>query len=78
MVTKGGLLFIAATVYDNQFRAFDKKTGKLLWQTTLPAAGVATPATYAVGGKQFVAIGAGGGKNPKGKPGGSVVSFSLP
>lgn len=78
VVTKGGLLFIAATVYDNQFRAFDKQTGKLLWQTTLPAAGVATPATYAVDGKQFVVIGAGGGKNVKGKPGGSVVSFSLP
>lgn len=78
VVTKGGLLFIAATVYDNQFRAFDKHNGKLLWQTTLPAAGIATPATYSVNGKQFIAIGAGGGKNPKAKPGGSVVVFSLP
>ncbi|MEN0036658.1 MAG: PQQ-binding-like beta-propeller repeat protein [Cellvibrio sp.] len=78
VVTKGGLLFIAATVFDNQFRAFDKTTGKLLWQTTLPAAGVATPATYSVNGKQFISIGAGGGKNPKGKPGGSIVTFSLP
>ena len=78
VVTKGNLLFIAATVYDNQFRAFDKRTGKLLWHTTLPAAGVATPATYAVHGKQFVVIGAGGGKNAKGKPGGSIIAYSLP
>ncbi|MHA4866606.1 outer membrane protein assembly factor BamB family protein [Duganella sp. PWIR1] len=78
VVTRGGLLLIGATVYDNRFRAFDKNTGKLLWQTTLPAAGIATPATYAVSGKQYVAIGAGGGKNVKSKPGGSIVVFSLP
>jgi quinoprotein glucose dehydrogenase len=78
VVTRGGLLLIGATVYDNQFRAFDKNSGKLLWQTTLPAAGLATPATYLVGGKQYVAIGAGGGKNGKARPGGSIVAFSLP
>ncbi len=78
VVTKGGLLFIAATVYDNQFRAFDKRTGKLLWQTTLPAAGVATPATYSVHGRQFVVIGAGGGKNARARPGGSIIAYSLP
>jgi len=78
VVTKGGLLFIAATVYDNQFRAFDKKTGKLLWHVTLPAAGAATPATYSVKGRQYVVIGAGGGKNAKGKPGGAIVAYTLP
>lgn len=78
VVTAGGLLFIGATVYDNKFRAFDKRTGKLLWETTLPAAGCATPATYMAGGRQFVVIGAGGGKNPKGKSGGSLVAFALP
>jgi len=78
VVTRGGLLFIAATIYDNQFRAFDKRTGKLLWQTTLPAAGAATPATYSVAGRQYVVIGAGGGKNAKGRPGGSIIAFALP
>ncbi len=77
VVTKGGVLFIAATVYDNQFRAFDKATGRLLWQTTLPAAGVATPATYAVGGRQYVAVAAGGGKNTKAKPAGTIVAYTL-
>lgn len=43
MVTKGGLVFIAATL-DEKIRAFDKSTGKVLWEAKLPAAGYATPA----------------------------------
>lgn len=76
VVTKGGVLFIAATNYDKKMRAFDKLTGKLLWEHTLPAAGNATPATYMVNGKQYVVIAAGGGKwrNPSG---GSYVAFAL-
>jgi quinoprotein glucose dehydrogenase len=77
IATAGGLLFIAATNFDKKFRAFDKLTGKLLWETTLPAAGNATPATYRVNGRQFVVIVCGGGKN--GAPSGSsVVAFALP
>ncbi len=77
LVTRGGLLFIGATNYDKKFRAYDKVTGKLLWETTLPAAGNATPSTYEVGGRQFVVIAAGGGK--WGAPsGGSYVAFALP
>ena len=53
IVTAGGVLFIGATVHDRKFRAFDAATGKLLWETTLPYAGVATPATYMVNGKQY-------------------------
>ena len=57
--------------------AFDAATGKVLWETTLPAAGNATPAVYEVNGKQYVAIAAGGGK--WGAPsGGSYVAFALP
>ncbi len=77
VVTAGGLLFIGATAPDRKFRAFDKLTGELLWETTLPAGGNATPAVYVVGGRQFVAIAAGGGKT--GSPsGGSYVAFALP
>ena len=61
IVTAGGLVFIAAT-QDAKFRAFDKTTGKLLWETSLPAAGYATPSTFSVRGKQYVVIAAGGGK----------------
>jgi quinoprotein glucose dehydrogenase len=76
IVTKNGLLFIGATNYDKKFRVFDKLTGKLLWETTLPAAGNATPAMYEVNGRQFVVIAAGGGKS-KDPPGGSYVAFAL-
>ena len=75
VVTAGGLVFIAAT-RDEMFRAFDRKTGKLLWETKLPAAGHATPSTYQVGGKQYVVIACGGGKLGT-KKGNQYVAFSL-
>jgi quinoprotein glucose dehydrogenase len=77
VVTSGGLLFIAATSYDKVFRALDKTNGKVLWQTTLPAAGNATPSTYEVNGRQYVVISAGGGKSSA-PSGGSIVAFALP
>jgi len=61
VVTAGGLLFIAATM-DGYFRAYDKKTGALLWKYKLPAPGFATPAIYEWNGKQYVVIACGGGK----------------
>jgi quinoprotein glucose dehydrogenase len=79
IVTAGGVLFIGATNFDRKFRAFDKATGKLLWETTLPFSGNATPATYQVGGRQFVVIAAGGGKGRRNEPsGGTYVAFALP
>lgn len=76
IVTEGGLLFIAATK-DGKFRAFDKTTGQLLWEYSLPAPGFATPATYQVGSKQFVVVAAGGGKLGTVK-GDSYIAFALP
>jgi len=78
LVTAGGLLFIGATNYDKKFHAFDKTTGKLLWETTLPFAGNATPITYQVKGRQYVVIAAGGGKDLKSKSGGVYVAFAVP
>ena len=78
VVTDGGLLFIGASNFDKKFRALDKSTGKLLWETTLPFAGNATPITYEVDGQQFVVIAAGGGKDPKSGSGGVYVAFALP
>ncbi len=77
-VTAGGLVFIGATIYDRQIRAFDKNTGELLWHASLPFAGNATPATYAVDGRQYVVIAAGGGKDVKAPSGGMYVAFALP
>ena len=78
IVTAGGLLFIGATDFDKKFRAFDKSTGELLWEATLPFSGNATPATYEVNGRQFIVIAAGGGKDPKSPSGGVYVAFALP
>jgi quinoprotein glucose dehydrogenase len=77
IVTAGGLLFIGATSFDKKFHAYDKRTGKLLWETVLPAAGVATPATYRASGRQFVVIAAGGGKPQQSKPGSKLVAFAV-
>ncbi len=76
VVTAGGLVFIAATS-DSKFRAFNKKSGKLLWESDLPAPGFATPAVYAVNGKQYIVIACGGGKLGK-KGGDSYITFALP
>jgi len=78
IVTAGGVVFIGATVYDRKFRAFDSQTGKLLWETELPFAGIATPATYMVDGRQYVVIAASGGRDPKWPLGGVYVAFALP
>ena len=77
LVTAGGLVFIGATNFDRKFRAFDKASGELLWETALPYSGNATPITYAVAGQQFVVIAAGGGKDPKSASGGVYVGFAL-
>jgi quinoprotein glucose dehydrogenase len=78
IVTAGGLVFIAATNFDRKFRAFDKSTGALLWEATLPFSGNATPITYEIGGKQYVVIYATGGKAPRGSPtGAAYVAFAL-
>jgi quinoprotein glucose dehydrogenase len=75
-VTAGGLLFIASS-RDELIRAFDRKTGRELWRAKLPAAGYASPSTYAVHGKQYVVIACGGGKL-KTKSGDRYVAFALP
>jgi quinoprotein glucose dehydrogenase len=77
VVTAGGLVFIGASDFDKKFHAYDKTTGELLWETTLPFSGNATPATYAVNGRQYVVIAAGGGKDTKSPSGGVYVAFAL-
>ncbi|RFZ84087.1 pyrroloquinoline quinone-dependent dehydrogenase [Mucilaginibacter terrenus] len=76
VITKGGLLFIAATK-DGKFRAFNKRNGKLLWEVALPAPGFATPSVYKVNHKQYIVIACGGGKMGT-RSGDSYVAFALP
>lgn len=75
IVTKGGIVFIGATK-DRKFRAYDKGTGELLWETILPTGGFATPSTYMSNGKQYVVIAAGGGRGTT--PGDYYIAFALP
>jgi quinoprotein glucose dehydrogenase len=75
VVTGGGLFMIAATK-DETFRIFDKKTGKLLWQTALPASAFATPSTYEVDGTQYIVLACGGTKLGT-KKGDSYIAFAI-
>lgn len=77
LVTAGGLVFIGAAM-DERFHAFDKRTGKLLWEYQMEAGGYASPATYSVKGRQYVIIAAGGGGKPETKPGNAYYCFALP
>jgi quinoprotein glucose dehydrogenase len=75
-VTAGGLVFIGATM-DERFRAFDKDTGKVLWEFQMDAGGYATPAVYEVKGRQYIVIAAGGGGKPETRPGNAYYCFAL-
>jgi quinoprotein glucose dehydrogenase len=75
LATAGGLVFIAGT-RDGKLRAFDNKTGKVVWEYLLPAGGFATPITYEINGKQYVVIAAGGGRELP--AGGNYIAFALP
>ena len=78
IVTAGGLVFIAATV-DSKFRAFDSKSGKVLWTANIDAPGHSIPSTYmGKNGKQYVVIPAGGGGFLQGPTGDSLIAFALP
>ena len=75
LVTGSGLIFLAGT-RDEKIRAVNKKTGEIVWEFQLPAAGHATPITYEVNGKQYIVIAAGGSRGLK--PGNHYIAFALP
>ena len=77
LVTAGGLVFIGAAM-DERFHAFDKQTGKLLWEFQLDAGGYASPASFQINNRQYIVIGAGGGGKPETKPGNAYYCFALP
>ena len=77
LVTAGGIVFIGAAM-DERLHAFDKATGRLLWEYQMEAGGYATPATYSVNGRQYLVIAAGGGGKPGTKAGNAYYCFALP
>ncbi len=74
IITKGGLIFIGGT-RDKKFQAFDKETGKVLWEIELPGNSTSTPSTFMSNGKQYIAVSVSGNKD---NPAGGVVAFALP
>ena len=77
LVTAGGVIFIAAT-QDKYFRAIDESTGKILWETALPAGGHANPMTYLGGdGRQYVLIAAGGSGGFRTGSSDSLIAYRL-
>jgi quinoprotein glucose dehydrogenase len=78
ILTASGILFIGASIFDHKFHAIDAKTGKLLWQDTMPFSASATPATYLVNGKQYVVVAAGGTSYCGCPTGGVYVAYTLP
>ncbi|GGG95468.1 hypothetical protein GCM10007415_33360 [Parapedobacter pyrenivorans] len=75
--TAGNLVFMAGTP-DEKIRAFDSRSGLVLWEYQLPAAGYASPSVYMINGKQYIVIAAGGGGKNGTKVGDSVIAFALP
>jgi quinoprotein glucose dehydrogenase len=78
IVTAGGIVVIGATIYDRKLRAFDSRTGKLLWEGALPFAGTATPTTYMAGGRQLIVIATSGQRDARSPKGSAYVAFALP
>ena len=78
VVTAGGVVFIAATVIDKKIRAYDKRTGKLLWEYVLPYPANATPAVYEIDGREYLVIASGGGRDQRIPTGGVYMAFALP
>jgi quinoprotein glucose dehydrogenase len=77
IITGGGLIFVSATE-DDTFRAFDERTGKILWEASLPAGGNATPSTYTGSdGRQYVVIAAGGHGGLRTPSGDYVIAYAL-
>jgi quinoprotein glucose dehydrogenase len=82
VATASRLLFIGASM-DATLRAFDSRTGRVLWEGALDASAQASPITYERGGKQYVAIAAGGPSNLRNVGNGtndrgdSVIAFAL-
>lgn len=76
IVTAGGLVFIGASL-DSALKAFDVESGAELWQGALPTSARATPMTYQVGGRQYVAVAAGGHGGIT-KSDNTIMVFALP
>ena len=79
LLTRTGLVFVGAST-DKHLRAFDSRTGELLWQARLPHAGNAIPISYrgSHGGRQYIVIAAAGHRALPDAAGDTLIAFALP
>ena len=75
MATAGGLVF--AGEGNGQFKAYDSKTGNILWNFQAGAGVNAPPSSYTVDGKQYIVVGAGGNVQLNYKRGNNIIAFTL-
>ena len=75
LATAGGLVFSGEA--NGRFRAYDASNGKVLWTFQAGAGVNAPPSSYAVGGKQYVVVGAGGNVQIDAKRGNAIIAFTL-
>jgi len=75
LATAGGLLFAGES--DGWFKAYDAATGAVLWSFFAGAGVNAPPVSYAVDGRQYIAVAAGGNTNLQFKRGNDIIAFAL-
>ena len=75
LATAGGLVFTGES--NGWFKAYDAKDGKVLWKFHAGAGVNAPPSSYMVGGKQYIAVAAGGNVQVDSRRGDSIVAFTL-
>jgi alcohol dehydrogenase (cytochrome c) len=75
LATAGGLLFAGES--DGWFKAYDAATGAVLWSFFAGAGVNAPPVSYAVDGRQYIAVAAGGNTNLPFKRGNDIIAFAL-
>jgi len=82
LVATGGGLIFSATTSDRKFRAYDRDTGKVIWETSTAEAAEGVPAVYEIGGREYIVlcVAAGNGitGGPSAKKAGAYVAYALP
>jgi quinoprotein glucose dehydrogenase len=71
VVTASGLILAATN--DKKFRAYDADTGKVVWESDLPASAEGVPAVYEIAGREYIALCVAAGNGP-----GAYMVFALP
>jgi PQQ-dependent dehydrogenase (methanol/ethanol family) len=75
LATAGGIVFAGEA--NGEFRAYDSNNGRILWSFNAGAGVNAPPSAYAVGGKEYVVVGAGGNAQIDSKRGNAIIAFTV-